>query len=314
MTRAGLVVLVAVLTACGAGPVSDGDGDAPHRWRTAGGHRALVVGESLEMNLRVPSDDALPPRPRLRSWRLGSGWARPTVEGVWAVESSAAIDFAVRPAPNRQLVLEIRPYHGLDGEQRVTLRLNGADLGTRELVPRWQSVRTEVPDGVLRETGNRLELGFSRIRTPADAGLGRDTRPLAAFLRRVAVLPAGVDRLEADLRPVARVVDDVWEVRGPGLLLLPVLADRPFDTLDLETPVGGGVARIRSMEEDGERSEWDAPGRIVDHTSTAGADHGRDAGVASGGPSRAAAPPEAPSDGAAKTGAGSGRLGPRARM
>jgi arylsulfatase A-like enzyme len=259
MRRAAVALLAAALAACGGGPATDEGNGKPDPWRTAGGHRALVVGESLEMNLRVPADDALPERPRLRAWRLAEGWARPTVEGVWAIESVAALDFAATPAPNRQLVLEIRPYHGLDGDQQVTLRLNGSDLGVHSLVPRWQRVQTKVPDGVLQETGNRLELEFSRIRTPADAGMGPDTRPLAAFLRRVAVLPADVDRLEARNHPGARVVDDAWEVQGPGRLLLPVLADRAFDTIELEVPPPGGVVRVRSLGDDAESVEVEGP-------------------------------------------------------
>lgn len=208
----------------------------------------MVVGSSLEANLRVPPENALPDRARLHPWRLAEGWARPTPDGVWATSLESRIEFTMVAAPARQLVFEARAYHGLERPLTVTPVLNGEAVATVALAPRWQMAAVPIPEGTLADGANRLLLRFSERRSPRSAGLGADSRQLAAFVRRVAILPAGVDRLPPDQRPGVRIEDDHWHVTGPGRLNLPLLADRPFERISLRLPdtvvVQGAPVRI----------------------------------------------------------------------
>jgi hypothetical protein len=117
-------------------------------------------------------------------WLLGEGWHGAEREGQitfrWA-NSPAVIRVPLdHPAP---LMLQIRlhafAYPG-STVQSLVLAVNGRTFGPVPVADAWQTLEFSTEADAWLAGVNRLALQFGRVRSPADAGISSDPRPLAA--------------------------------------------------------------------------------------------------------------------------------------
>jgi hypothetical protein len=129
----------------------------------------------------------LPPDPRVveadapfSRQHFESGFLRPEREGGvsfrWVNQERSTILFR-RPSGVRLAILEVAPLEGLPVE--VEARLDGRNLGVRELTPGWQEMAFPLPAAVSEGSVERLSLRWSSVREAS----ARDPRRLAARIR-----------------------------------------------------------------------------------------------------------------------------------
>jgi hypothetical protein len=82
-----------------------------------------------------------------------------------------------RPSGVRLAILEVAPLEGLLVE--VEARLDGRNLGVRELTPGWQEMTFPLPAALSEGSVERLSLRWSSVREAS----ARDPRRLAARIR-----------------------------------------------------------------------------------------------------------------------------------
>jgi len=129
----------------------------------------------------------LPPDPRVveadapfSRQHFESGFLRPEREGGvsfrWVNQERSTILFR-RPSGVRLAILEVAPLEGLPVE--VEARLDGRNLGVRELTPGWQETAFPLPAALSEGSVERLSLRWSSVREAS----ARDPRRLAARIR-----------------------------------------------------------------------------------------------------------------------------------
>jgi hypothetical protein len=130
-------------------------------------------------------------------WLLEEGWHGPERDGAisfrWAASPATVLIPLDHTAPlTVQVRLHAFGYPGSTG-QTLTLHLNGHTFGPSAVHDSWDTVEFATGADVWRSGVNRLRLDFGSTHTPAEVGLGADTRPLAAAVDyvRVAVTEAG---------------------------------------------------------------------------------------------------------------------------
>jgi hypothetical protein len=106
----------------------------------------------------------------LRAEREGDVWFR------WVNQERSTILFR-RPSGVRLAILEVAPLEGLPVE--VEARLDGRNLGVRELTPGWQEMTFPLPAALSEGSVERLSLRWSSVREAS----ARDPRRLAARIR-----------------------------------------------------------------------------------------------------------------------------------
>lgn len=121
---------------------------------------------------------------------LGSDSARPFLREGWSIDADprwatgerSGVDFFVSRPRALRLVLRGAPYPPSGSPaQRVTVRVNGRELGRLELRPGAHDYRVDVEPEHLRVGDNRLALEYARHRDPLEAGPeAADRRPFAA--------------------------------------------------------------------------------------------------------------------------------------
>ncbi len=223
-----VVVFVLILGACHEEPIVPTEPESMH---------ADFIARELMLDLRVRGQQA---PPIVHPWRLGSGWERPTPDGVWAAGRSAELEAVVQPGV-RSLWIECRPFHALEADQRVEVFQGGQRIGVFEPEVgrlRWYEVR--LPDSAGARPSRSLRFDFAHARSPLEAGIGKDRRQLALFVRRMAFTSGGLD---ADALEAANVVvrtADGWKVQRPGLLFVNRVGEEgSLDHLEVECRAGG---------------------------------------------------------------------------
>ncbi len=124
-------------------------------------------------------------------WLLGGGWHGIEHDGPttyrWAASPADVLIPLDRPAA---LALQIRlhafTYPGWAG-QSLTVAVNGHPLPPVDVPESWTTIEMAVPQELWRSGVNRIALTFGAARTPAEVGLGGDTRPLAAAVDYIRV-------------------------------------------------------------------------------------------------------------------------------
>ncbi len=212
---------------------------------------------------------------------------------VWGLGEGSELEFYAAGPAAVTLVLHCRALH-FDGApaQRVSVAVNGLDVGTVEVGESPGRYRLELPAAALRRGANRLRFAYAWSRRPRDVLPGsRDERPLAVRFEAVELrglgsageprLSAAGDRLEIpagsevsytfDFEPGAEVM--IGEIAGRGgdgvrlhlemetaagetsHLLAPGSAERPLRLpLATETPALGRLTFCATREGAGEGS------------------------------------------------------------
>ncbi len=179
--------------------------------------RADFIDRDLVLDLRVQEDQT---PPIVFPWRLGNGWERPTPEGVWAVGRSAELEAVLLPGV-RSLRVECRPFHGLNGDQRVEIYLGEERIGVFEpKVGRLRWYEVALPETVFDQPPRSFRFEFARARSPLDAGIGQDRRQLALFVRRIAFTGEQFKVDDLGQATGIRRIADGWKVSRPGRLFV----------------------------------------------------------------------------------------------
>jgi hypothetical protein len=141
-------------------------------------------------------DDPLRPYGRIDigtddSWALGDGWHAAEADGPitfrWAASPAEVLIPLDHPEPlTVQVRAEAFSYPGA-APQTLTLTVNGRTFGPLPVPDRWETLEFATGIDAWRGRINRLQLEFSRVRTPAEVGLSGDPRPLAAAVDYIRV-------------------------------------------------------------------------------------------------------------------------------
>lgn len=124
-------------------------------------------------------------------WLLGDGWHGAEADGAttfrWAPSRASVLIPLDHAAPlTVQVRLHAFAYPGA-APQHVTVTINGRAHGPLPVSGGWETIELTTGGDVWREGINRLRLEFAWARSPAEAGLGGDGRPLAAAVDYVRV-------------------------------------------------------------------------------------------------------------------------------
>lgn len=122
------------------------------------------------------------------------GWQDPEPWGMWQSGERSRLRMRLVPAPNGPIAITLETTMLLGPNvQKRSLRIdgNGRDLGDFVYEQASQSLRIDVPSGVIGADGV-VELTFKVTghATPKSAGLGEDQRPLGVGLITLTVEPA----------------------------------------------------------------------------------------------------------------------------
>jgi hypothetical protein len=125
-------------------------------------------------------------------WLLEDGWHGPEHDGAitfrWAAAPAAILIPLDHAAPlTVQVRLHAFTYPGWT-TQTLALAVNGRTFGPVPVPETWETLEFETGADAWRSGVNRLQLDFAGARTPAEVGLGGDTRPLAAAVDYVRIL------------------------------------------------------------------------------------------------------------------------------
>jgi hypothetical protein len=124
-------------------------------------------------------------------WVLSEGWHGPEQEGTttfrWAASPAVVLIPLDHTAP---LLVQVRlhafAYPG-SAPQALTVSVNGRAFGPAPVGPGWETLEFATGSEAWRSGVNRLRLDFATVRSPAQAGLSGDVRPLAAAVDYVRV-------------------------------------------------------------------------------------------------------------------------------
>ena len=124
-------------------------------------------------------------------WFIEAGWHQPEREGAvtfrWAAVEAGLLLPLDHPALLRlQVRLHAFAFPGAP-EQSLIVAVNGREHGPVRVESGWHTAELEVPRDSWRAGANRIQLRFAWAKSPADAGLGGDSRVLAAALDYVRV-------------------------------------------------------------------------------------------------------------------------------
>jgi hypothetical protein len=159
------------------------NGLPPARYDLLSANRFLVDPLRPYARLDIGSED---------SWALGDGWHAAENDGPitfrWAASPATVLIPLDHAAPlTVQVRAEAFTYPGA-APQALTLSLNGRRFGPVTVPDQWTTLEFATGIDAWRGRVNRLQLEFSHQRTPAEAGLSGDRRPLAAAVDYVRVL------------------------------------------------------------------------------------------------------------------------------
>ncbi len=158
-----------------------------------------VMGEAEQQAyLQLPDDSRIDLGGEVGWKYLGSGWSREETpgEGVWA-DSLQANVFVVIPSLDEAqpytLQLRAKPFsHGASEPQRVTVMVNGAQVG-EPLVMDTEELAlygVALPAALLHDGVNSIEFHFLYKNAPNAVGFNADTRTLAVWVDYIEVSPA----------------------------------------------------------------------------------------------------------------------------
>ena len=127
---------------------------------------------------------------------LERGWSAPEVRltddvsFAWAVGLDASLEFLVLDRQNTWLHFRCWPRMLASGDtQRVTVRVNGAELGTLPLEPSVSVYSLPIPLDVLATGRNTVSFQFAHVDPPDQRDAGGDERALAAAFDYVVLSP-----------------------------------------------------------------------------------------------------------------------------
>jgi arylsulfatase len=120
---------------------------------------------------------------------LDGGWTGPASWGVWAFGALSTTTFHLDAVDWERLTVRTRAYIGIPegAEQRLLVELNGAELGGGPVGLEWTDVTIPIPSGMLRVGPNEVVLRFAHRASPAEAGRGKDERPMAAAVEQISL-------------------------------------------------------------------------------------------------------------------------------
>ncbi|TNE90058.1 MAG: hypothetical protein EP330_09525 [Deltaproteobacteria bacterium] len=116
--------------------------------------------------------------PRARA-ALGDGWSGDELAGetsfVWALGNRATLSVDLPFSGAGQLAMRVKGWPDPSGAaQRVTVRVNGKEVGVIDVPAHWSEHALEVPAGVLEKGVNQVELLHATAREPGEL------RPISA--------------------------------------------------------------------------------------------------------------------------------------
>ncbi len=227
----GPLVLLALLAGCG-GP----DG-APAGGPGGGGAVILDLASTLgAAGVALEAARLEIGRPEARP-HLVAGWSYDETDAggpfAWSVGGESEVELFAAAARDFELGFLCRPFERLDGPlQRLTVTLNGHELGEVRLEPGFRRYRLDVPASAVVRGTNRLRFSHAYHRSPRDVVPGaEDDRELAAAWRWIAFRglgAAGPPRVQdAESRrlelPAGAQATTYLDVDGPAELVVEAL-------------------------------------------------------------------------------------------
>lgn len=167
--------------------------------------RALAVAfDRLVFDPDAPGPGAPDDRPRLASLDFGSPGSRAQLLGGWGgrEQGPQGTSFSWATRRRARAVLELgrpvgsvlsmraRPF-AFPGapEQSVEVAINGAHVGSWRLSEGWQEYSAELPATALQSGRNTVSFTFDQVHSPAEVGVGTDSRTLAAAVDWLTLAP-----------------------------------------------------------------------------------------------------------------------------
>ncbi len=136
-------------------PYLEGDGTKVYKVKVP------PAASSLEIDLGT--EEALP--------YLGEGWDRNEeiagTTAVWAISKRAVVFLPPMARGSFTLTVKVAPFtYPGSPEQTIKIKLNGIALGEAKLYPWWNELSFPIPEGLLSQGLNRIELQFSHAASP----------------------------------------------------------------------------------------------------------------------------------------------------
>ncbi len=215
--RACCVIVVIVLAACGADPVSMMEIPITSAFASA-----VFVADAPSLDL---ADPAATPGGHPQVW-LKEGWSSPEPRHIWAVGSRSTLAIVLPWTGASVLRLDCRPSAGRpdDPDPQIRVRLNGKPVGAFPLDRGWQTLEVSLPLQHTITGVNVLELGYAYHHSPNELGDGTDERSLAVCFRRIALEPRGTGATARDPQPPV-VIDSTQpavRIRRSGRIAVPL--------------------------------------------------------------------------------------------
>jgi len=117
---------------------------------------------------------------------LLSGWARPEETHTWSLGTSSTLRVD-RPdgAGDTYLELAVNPYTQPSAQRRLTIRVNGTRVG-EDHIGGEGILGYKLPPS--DKSPLLIEIGTDAVASPAELGLGADTRPLGFMVRELRLI------------------------------------------------------------------------------------------------------------------------------
>jgi hypothetical protein len=123
-------------------------------------------------------------------WYLGEGWGMAEAAGRWALGRDAVVRVQLEAGRAYRLKVDLAPFPRLAHPQAVTVSYREVVLGTwHPADPGGRVYGAEIPAGLPTGGIDEVRFRFAERARPSELGLSGDTRTLAAFFRRVRIVP-----------------------------------------------------------------------------------------------------------------------------
>jgi hypothetical protein len=205
--------------------------------------------------------------------QLVSGWGGreqgPSGDSYsWATGRRAEVSLELGRPVASVLSMRVRPFSWPDApEQRMEVSVNGTPTMTQALAEGWQDISAELPASMFQVGSNTVTMSFSHAHSPADLGLGADSRKLAVAFDWLTVTPQLVPSVHEDHRlhlPLG--IRTAYPLSLPSSSVLQVeMADQDATLVVELTDMRSGRRQVWSLQESGELplSGADDPTRLT---------------------------------------------------
>jgi arylsulfatase A-like enzyme len=157
--------------------------------------RAVLCDFSLDLDHEIQGLWAL----ASQSCTPESGWSRLNRKGLLASVRGANLDVVLDSTDWTRFLMRISGASDVRGTGRVEVRLNGALLGSADLLPGWHNVGFPIPTELLVQGVNRFTFGITGFE-PAEESDRQSTRSKHVFhlIRMALTTPRGSAPLSAE--------------------------------------------------------------------------------------------------------------------